>query len=115
MFSITELGAASAHWHAVSTGKASTQNKLNRSPGYMPGLRTPNRRMNTAVDGTENQIVNRASFTNAPGLINCFCVGQHRHAPLSHATNMSCADKSKVKSNVCDKRSPLSIPYRLVT
>src|SRR4029450_625389 len=115
MFSITELGAASDHWRAMSAGKASPQNKLNRNPGYMPGLRTPNRRMNTAVDGTENQTVNRPSFIKAPGLINCLWVGQHRQAPLSHATNMSCADKSNVRSNICETRSLLVKPKRAVT
>jgi hypothetical protein len=35
-------------------------------------LRTPSRHMKNAVEGTENQTVTRASFLNAPGLINCF-------------------------------------------
>src|SRR5438477_502970 len=42
---------------------------------------------------------------NAPGLIICFWVGTQRHAPLAQVTNRSCADKSKVRSNVCDERS----------
>src|SRR5438132_11893224 len=98
MFSITEFGAASAHVWTVSSGSASPQNRLNLKPGYIPGLSTPKRRMNTAVEGTENQTVNRASFTNASGLNNCFCVGQQTHAPLCQATNKSWADKSKVRS-----------------
>src|SRR5215208_2410651 len=110
-----ELGAASAHWRTTSTGNASPQNKLNRKPGYMFGLRTPNRRMKIAVEGTENQTVSRASFTYASGLIVCFCVGQQTHAPASHATNMSCADKSNVRSNVCENRSSLANPNRFVT
>src|SRR3954453_2502145 len=106
-FSITEFGAARAHWRMISTGSASPQNKLNRNPGYKSGLRTPKRCMNIAVEGTENQTVNRESLTNAPGLINCFLVGQHTHAPLSQATNKSWADKSKVRSKVCETRSLL--------
>src|SRR6266566_309764 len=105
MFSTSELGAASAHLSTVSRGNASPQNKLNLKRGYIPGLSTPKRRMKTAVEGTENQTVNRDSVTNAPGLINCFCVGQHTHAPFCQAANISWADKSKVKSNVCETRS----------
>src|SRR6266576_6231106 len=110
MFSISELGAASAHSRTVSNGNASPQNKLNLKRGYMPGLRTPKRRMNTAIEGTENHTVKRESFMNAPGLINCFCVGQHTHAPFCQETNISCADKSNVRSNVCETRSLLVKP-----
>jgi hypothetical protein len=35
------------------------------------GLELPSLRINMAVEGTENQAVNRASFMNAPGLIDC--------------------------------------------
>src|SRR6266853_5234923 len=112
---MTELGAARLQSRTTSTGKASPQNRLSRRCGYKPGLSSPSRRMNTAVEGTENQTVSRASFKNAPGLINCFWLGQHTHAPLCQATNMSCADKSNVRSNVCDRRSLLVKPYRFVT
>src|SRR4030095_10898414 len=110
-----EFGAAALQSQTTSTGNASPQNRLNRRCGYRPGLSSPSRRINIAVEGTENQVVNRAALMRAPGLIICFWVGTQRQAPLVHVTNRSCADKSKVKSNVCDKRSPLSIPYRLVT
>src|SRR5215475_12209775 len=109
-FSIAEFGAASAHCRTLSTGKASPQNKLSRNRGYIPGLSTPRRRMNTAVEGTENHTVSLASFIKASGLIDCFCVGQQTHAPLCQATNISCADKSNVSSNVCDIRSSLQKP-----
>src|SRR5437588_10428251 len=112
---MTELGAARLQSRTTSTGKASPQNRLSRKCGYKPGLSSPSRRMNIAVEGTENQAVNRASFMNAPGLIICFWVGTQRHAPLAHVTNRSCADKSNVRSNVCDNRSQLSILYFLVT
>src|SRR5207248_2809346 len=105
-----EFGAARLESRTTSTGNASPQNRLSRKCGYKPGLSSPSRRMNTAVEGTENQTVSRESFRNARGLINCFWVGQHRHAPLSHATNMSCADKSNVRSNVCEMRSLLVKP-----
>jgi hypothetical protein len=72
MFSITKLRAASAHSRAVSTGKLRRRIRLDGVWDYMPGLRTPSRHMKNAVEGTENQAVDRASFSNAPGLINCF-------------------------------------------
>src|SRR5436190_2670121 len=112
---MTELGAARLQSRTTSTGKASPQNRLSRKCGYKPGLSSPSRRMNIAVEGTENQAVNRASFMNAPGLIICFWVGTQRHAPVAHVTNRSCADKSKVGSNVCDKRSLHAIPYLFIT
>src|SRR5438445_1372188 len=105
---MTELGAARLQSRTTSTGKASPQNRLSRKCGYKPGFSSPNRRMNIAVEGTENQAVNRASLMNAPGLIICFWVGQQRQAPFPHVTNISCADKSNVRSNVWDKRSLLS-------
>src|SRR4030095_1834536 len=111
---MTEFGAARLHWRTTSTGNASPQNRLSRNSGYKSGLSSPSRRMNIAVEGTENQTVSRAALMKAPGLIICFWVGTQRHAPLVHVTNKSCADKSKVRSNVCDKRSLSSIPYRLV-
>src|SRR5437762_10612546 len=102
-----EFGAARLQSRTTSTGNASPQNKLSRKCGYKPGLSSPSRRMNTAVEGTENQTVSRESFRNAPGLINCFWLGQHTHAPLCQATNMSCADKSKVRSKFWEARSLL--------
>src|SRR6478672_3089206 len=111
---MTEFGAAEHQSRTTSTGNASPQNRLSLKRGYEPALSSPSRRMNIAVDGTENHPVNRASFMNAPGLIICFWVGTQRHAPFAHVTNRSCADKSKVRSNVCDKRSLFSIPYLLV-
>src|SRR6476646_707583 len=110
MFSMIEFGAAALQSRTTSTGNASPQNRLSRRCGYEPGLSSPSLRMNIAVEGTENQAVNRASFMNAPGLIICFCVGTQKHAPFLHVTNRSWADKSNVRSNVCDKRSLLSIP-----
>src|SRR6266513_4755752 len=110
-----ELGAAALQSRTTSTGNASPQNRLNRRCGYRPGLSSPSRRMNIAVEGTENQAVNRAALMKAPGLIICFRAGTQRQAPLVQVTNRSSADKSKVKSNVCDKRSLFSIPYLLVT
>src|SRR5438067_12841894 len=115
MFSMTEFGAAKLQSRTASTGNASPQNRLSRNRGYNPGLSSPSRRMNIAVDGTENQAVNRAALMKEPCLIICFCVGTQRHAPADHVTNRSCADKSKVRSNVCDKRSVFSIPYLFVT
>src|SRR6266576_1710100 len=112
---MTEFGAAELQSRTTSTGKASPQNRLSRKCGYKPGLSSPSRRMNIAVEGTENQAVNRASLMNAPGLIICFWVGTQRHAPLPHVTNRSWADKSNVRLNVCDKRSLFSIPYLFVT
>ena len=56
--------------------------------------------MNTAVEGTENQMVSPASLTNFPGLINVFCEGQQTQAPRSQATNMSKTERSKVMSNI---------------
>src|SRR5262249_32948864 len=106
-FSITECGAASAHCRTMSTGNASPQNKLSRNLGYIPGLSPPRRRMNTAVEGTENHTVSLASFIKESGLMDCFCVGQQTHAPFCQATNISWADKSNVRSNVCDIRSSL--------
>src|SRR5207302_9454284 len=110
-----EFGAARLQSRATSTGNASPQNRLSRKCGYKPGSSSPSRRMNIAVEGTENQTVSRAALMKAPGLIICFWVGTQRHAPFVHVTNRSCADKSKVKSNVCDKRSLFSIPYLFVT
>src|SRR5438874_10846762 len=63
--------------------------------------------MNIAVEGTENHTLNRASLMKAPGLIACFCVGQQTQAPLRHATNISGADRSNVKSNICNTRTAL--------
>src|SRR5204863_6779419 len=107
---MTELGAARLQSRTTSTGKASPQNRLSRKCGYKPGLSSPSRRMNIAVEGTENQTVSRAALMKAPGLIICFWVGTQRQAPFVQVTNRSCADKSKVRSNVCDKRSLFSIP-----
>src|SRR5437763_1718155 len=112
---MTEFGAARLQSRTTSIGNASPQNRLSLKRGYEPALSSPSRRMNIAVDGTENQAVSRASFMNTPGLIICFWLGTQRRAPLLHVTNKSCADKSKVRSNVCDMRSLLSIPYRFVT
>src|ERR1700736_4016019 len=100
-----EFGAAWAHVLAISTGNASPQNMLTRSLGYMPAFRAPSRFMNTAVDGTEIQIVSRASLINLPGLISVLFGGQHKQAPPSHATNMSDIERSKVMSGFCEKRS----------
>src|SRR5882762_10019040 len=104
-FSIMEFGAASAQALTTSTGRASPQNRLRRTDGYIPGLRVPSFFMKTAVDGTENQVVNCDCRMNFPGLIEVFCDGQQREAPLSHVANMSCTDRSKVMSNVCEQRS----------
>src|SRR5438445_7156268 len=112
---MTEFGAARVQSRTTSTGNASPQNRLSRRRGYEPTLSSPRRRMKIAAEGTENHVVNRASFMNAPGLIICFWVGTQRHAPLPHVTNRSWADKSNVRSNVCDKRSLFSIPYLFVT
>src|SRR5437870_221817 len=110
-----EFGAAAFQSRTTSTGNASPQKRLRRRRGYKAGFNSPSLRINIAVEGTENQAVSRASFMKAPGLIICFCVGTQRHAPFPHVTNRSCADKSKVRSNVCDKRSFFSIPYLFVT
>src|SRR5436190_21930198 len=110
MFSTMEFGAAALQSRATSIGNASPQNRLKRRCGYKPGFSSPSLRIKIAVEGTENHWVRRAWLMNAPGLIICFCVGTHRHDPLPHVTNKSCADKSNVRSNVCDKRSLLWIP-----
>src|SRR5438552_17584756 len=102
MFSITEFGAATAQSRATSTGNASPQNKVNRKPGYIPALSTPKRRMKSAVDGTENHAVSWESLIKAPGLMSCFWLRQQTHAPFSQPTNISCADRSKVRSKVCE-------------
>src|SRR6476660_1634538 len=107
---MTEFGAARLQSRTTSTGNASPQNKLRRKVGYIPCFSSPNRRMNTAVEGTENHAVSRASLMNAPGLIICFWVGTQRHAPLPQVTNRSCADKSNVRSKFCEIRSLLLKP-----
>src|SRR5579863_9803161 len=70
--------------------------------------------MKTAIDGTENQMVRRASFMNRPGLIRVFSEGQQTQAPFAQATNISATDKSNVMSKVCEKRSCSVIEKRLV-
>src|SRR2546427_1618278 len=100
-----ELGAASAQAFAISTGSASPQNMLRRNRGYDDGFKVPSFFIKTAVEGTENQTVRSASLINCPGLIRAFSVGQHTHAPRSHATNMSATERSKVMSNICENRS----------
>src|SRR5690348_13151288 len=107
-----EFGAAALQSRTISTGNASPQKRLSRNLGYKSRLSSPSRRINIAVEGTENQAVNRASLMKAPGLIICFWVGTQRQAPFVQVTNRSCADKSKVSSNVCDRRSLLSTLYR---
>src|ERR1017187_2077696 len=104
-FSTMEWGVASDQALATSAGSASPQNMLTRRRGYKPGFNVPNRFMNTAVDGTENQMVRRESLMNRRGLISVFSDGQHTQAPRSQATNMSATDKSNVMSNVCENRS----------
>jgi len=64
MFLISELGAANAPSRTVPTANASPRNKLNLKRGYILGLRTPKRPVNTAVEGTENHTVNRESWLN---------------------------------------------------
>src|SRR5438105_879471 len=112
MFSTMESGAASAQAFATSAGSASPQNMLTLSFGYAPLFRAPSRFMKTAVDGTENQIVNCVSLINRPGLRSVFSDGQHTQAPLSHATNMSATERSKVMSKVWEKRSSWLIEKR---
>jgi hypothetical protein len=61
--------------------------------------------MKTPTEGTENQTVSFASRINLAGLISVFSPGQQTQAPRSQATNISKAERSKVMSKVCEKRS----------
>ena len=40
---------------------------------------------------------------NRPGAVGSRSPGQHRQAPRCQETNMSNADRSKVRSNICDQ------------
>src|SRR5260370_9286678 len=96
------VGAVLSHASAELTGSGSPQNRLNLRDGNPPGLSRPNCFISETVEGTENQIVSPWPRMNCPGLINVFCEGQHTHAPRSQDTNMSKAERSKVRSNICD-------------
>src|SRR5467141_4515861 len=113
-FSRALFGAAVSQVSAQLIGRGSPQNKLSRSEGKLCGFRVPNCFINAIVEGTENHTVNRLSRMNCAGLINDFCDGQKTHAPRSQDTNMSKADKSKVKSNICETASCSVISNPLV-
>src|SRR5262245_45196518 len=98
----------------MSTDNRSPQNRLHRSEGYRPVFSTPNRSINMARLGTENQTVNCLSRMNRSGLSSVWRDGQQTQAPSLHATNMSKTDRSKVVSKVCEKRSSGVISYRSV-
>src|SRR5690242_16046723 len=99
----------------MSAGSASPQKKLQRRLGNMAGRRTPSFFIVSATEGTENQMLNSDFLTKEAGLSRVFCDGQQTHAPRSQATNMSNAERSKVMSKVCEKRSCSVIPYRYTT
>src|SRR5207245_943560 len=101
-FSRMLFGAALSHASAQLTGSGSPQNRLSLRDGNAPGFSRPNCFISETVEGTENQMVSPLPRMNCPGLINVFCEGQHTHAPRSQDTNMSKAERSKVKSNICD-------------
>ena len=61
--------------------------------------------MNSATDGTENQTESRERRMNSAGLRRFLSLGQQTQAPVSQAMNMSKAERSKVRLNVCEKRS----------
>src|SRR5690349_21775745 len=97
---------------ARSTANGSPQKRLQRKDGKAPGFSAPNPFIINAIDGTENQTVSSESRMNCEGFSKAFRDGQQTQAPLSQATNMSKAERSKVKSKVCEKRSDSSIWYR---
>ena len=96
------FGAALSHALAELTGSGSPQNRLSLRDGNASRFSKPNWFISETVEGTDNQIVSPLPRMNCPGLINVFCDGQHTHAPRSQDTNMSKAERSKVKSNICD-------------
>src|SRR5262245_34484377 len=109
-FSTADAGAAVAQALATSAGRGSPQNKLQRKDGNTSGFSAPRRRMNTPVEGTENHTVSSASRMNWPGDISAASGGQQRHAPRSHVTNISNAERSNVMSKVWDRRSVSLMP-----
>src|SRR5215471_6980847 len=96
------FGAALSHASTLLTGSGSPQNRLSLRDGNAPGFSKPNCFISETVEGTENQTVSPWPRMNCPGLISVFGEGQHTHAPCFQDTNMSKADRSKVKSNICD-------------
>ena len=113
-FSRVDRGAAADQAFANSTGSGSPQKRLQRNDSYRFGFRAPNRFMNIPTVGTDVHTVSAFSRMNASGFRSVLSDGQHTHAPLSQATNMSRTERSNVASNICEKRSLDVMPYRSV-
>src|SRR4051794_422648 len=104
-FSKVLCAAAQAHASAKSAGRGSPQNRLQRRVGKAPGFSEPRARITNATEGTENHTVKRESWIKWAGFSNALRDGQHRQAPASQATNISKAERSNVRSKVCENRS----------
>ena len=90
------LGAAVIQSSANPEFKASPQKRLNRSVGKELIFNSLALCIRAIVDGVENQNVRECLFIKRPGACLSLSGMQNKDAPVDHATNMSCNDRSNV-------------------
>ena len=94
------LGAATIQFSANSELNGSPQKRLNRSVEKELAFNSLALCISAIVEGVENQNVRECFFIKRPGACLSLSGIQNSDAPVDHATNMSCNDRSNVWSNI---------------